>query len=76
MAETLKNAGIADEEAVALYSLVLGLEGTSCLNGTTNEERMVGDLKGLAAVGTAIEGEWKEKWQGWLEDFTELIGDV
>jgi diketogulonate reductase-like aldo/keto reductase len=76
MAETLKEAGVADEKAVALYSLVLGLEGTSVLNGTTNEERMVGDLRGLSTVGSMIEGPWKEKWEEWLEEFKDLIGDL
>jgi len=77
MAETLKKAriGVGDEKAVALYALVLGLEGTSVLNGTTNEERMAGDLVALRAVGEKVEGEWKEKWEGWLEGFKELIGE-
>ncbi|KAE9372170.1 Aldo/keto reductase [Stipitochalara longipes BDJ] len=76
MAEALKSANIADEKAVALYSLVLGLEGTSVLNGTTNEERMAGDLDGLRAVGTMIEGEWKKQWEEWLEEFKGLIGEL
>jgi diketogulonate reductase-like aldo/keto reductase len=75
MAETLKEAGITDEKAVALYSLVLGLEGTSVLNGTTNEERMVGDLTGLRTVGAAIEGVWKEEWEKWLSEFKRLVGE-
>jgi diketogulonate reductase-like aldo/keto reductase len=76
MAETLKEAGVADEKDVALYSLVLGLEGTSVLNGTTNEERMLGDLRGLSIVGLMTEGPWKEKWEEWLEEFKGLIGDL
>lgn len=76
MAETLKEAGITDEKAVALYSLVLGLEGTSVLNGTTNEERMAGDLTGLRTVGAAIEGVWKEEWEEWLSEFKDLIGEL
>jgi diketogulonate reductase-like aldo/keto reductase len=75
MAVALKDAGIADEKAVALYSLVLGLEGTSVLNGTTNEERMAGDLMSLSTVGVAIEGVWKEKWEEWLSEFKDLIGE-
>jgi diketogulonate reductase-like aldo/keto reductase len=76
MAETLKEVGIADEKALALYSLVLGLEGTSVLNGTTNKERMAGDLASLRTVGATIEGLWKEKWKGWLEEFKDLIGEA
>jgi len=76
MAATLKEAGIADEKAVALYSLVLGLEGTSVLNGTTNEERMEGDLEGLRTVGIKIESEWKEQWDGWLGEFKDSIGEL
>jgi hypothetical protein len=76
VAEALKSAGIAGEKAVALYSLVLGLEGTSVLNGTTNAERMAGDLAGLRTVGTLIEGDWKEKWEGWLEEFKDIIGEL
>jgi diketogulonate reductase-like aldo/keto reductase len=75
MGEKLKEAGIGDEKPVALYSLVLGLEGTSVLNGTTNEERMAGDLAGLRTVGTMIEGVWKEKWEEWLGEFKDLIGE-
>jgi diketogulonate reductase-like aldo/keto reductase len=76
MAEVLKEAGIRDEKDVALYSLVLGLDGTSVLNGTTNEEHMAGDLEGLKTVGTMIEGEWKEKWEEWLEEFKDFIGEL
>jgi len=62
-------------ESRSLYSLVLGLEGTSVLNGTTNEERMAGDLMSLSTVGAAIEGVWKEKWEEWLSEFKDLIGE-
>lgn len=76
MSEAIAGKGLVDEKAIALYSLVLGLEGTSILNGTTNEERMRGDLEGLQAVGDLIEGEWTEKWDEWLLDFKTLIGEV
>jgi hypothetical protein len=45
------------------------------LNGTTNEERMAGDLAGLRTVGAMIEGVWKEKWEEWLGEFKDLIGE-
>lgn len=76
MAGALKEEGVGVEKAIALYALVLGLEGTSVLNGTTNEERMKGDLEGLRTVGTMIEGVWKEKWEEWLEEFKILIGEL
>jgi diketogulonate reductase-like aldo/keto reductase len=76
MSEALTSVGLVDEKAVALYALVLGLEGTSILNGTTNEERMINDLDGLETVGRLIEGEWKEKWTEWLIGFKKLIRET
>ncbi len=76
MAKELKKARVTEEKAVALYSLVLGLDGTSVLNGTTNEERMASDLEGLRTMGTMIECTWKEKWEEWLEEFKDLIGEI
>lgn len=75
MGAILREASVADAKDIALYSLVLGLEGTSVLNGTTKEEHMAGDLKGLETMGTMIEGPWKEKWEEWLLEFKNLIGE-
>jgi diketogulonate reductase-like aldo/keto reductase len=75
ISEALKGKGVEDEKAVAVYMLVLGLEGTSVLNGTTNKGRMRNDLEGLETVGQLIEGEWKERWDGWLVAFKQLIGE-
>jgi diketogulonate reductase-like aldo/keto reductase len=75
LGDALQEAGVSDEKDVALYSLILGLGGTSVLNGTTKEVRMAGDLKGLSIVETMIEGPWKEKWEEWLQEFKDLIGE-
>ncbi|CZR53980.1 related to D-xylose reductase II,III protein [Phialocephala subalpina] len=77
MAERLrgKREVDGDDRALALYSLVLGLEGVSVLNGTTNQERMMRDLLTLEAVGELVQGEWKELWDGWLRDFKVVIGE-
>jgi diketogulonate reductase-like aldo/keto reductase len=65
-----------DDRNLALYCLVLGLEGITVLNGTTNEERMVRDLLTLEVVGELSQGEWKEEWEGWLSDFKRVIGEI
>ncbi|KAE8449270.1 hypothetical protein EG329_008437 [Mollisiaceae sp. DMI_Dod_QoI] len=77
MAEKLrgKREVDGDDKALALYSLVLGLEGISILNGTTNEERMMRDLLTVEAVGELVESEWKGEWDGWLKDFKGVIGE-
>lgn len=75
LSEALKGKGVEDGKAVAVYALVLGLQGTSVLNGTTTEGRMRNDLEGLETVGQLIEGEWKEKWDGWLAAFKQLIDE-
>ncbi|KAF8864301.1 putative aldo-keto reductase [Acephala macrosclerotiorum] len=77
MAEKLrgKREVDGDDRALALYSLVLGLEGVSILNGTTNQERMMRDLLTLEAVGQLVQEEWKELWDGWLRDFKAVIGE-
>ncbi|KUJ08455.1 Aldo/keto reductase [Mollisia scopiformis] len=64
-----------DDRALALYCLVLGLKGVSILNGTKDEGRMKRDLLTVDAVGGLIEGEWKEMWKRWLNDFKEVIGE-
>ncbi|KAK0122148.1 hypothetical protein ONS95_010409 [Cadophora gregata] len=65
-----------EEKAVALYGLVVGLGGVSVLNGTTNMGRMVGDLKGLDVLRALVQGEWEEKWEGWMRDFKRIIGET
>lgn len=60
------------EPAVALYALVMGLEGTICLNGTQNH--MQSDLEGLGRVRRwALENafEWKDS----VKKFRDATGD-
>lgn len=75
MAALLEEKGVEDALVVAYYGLVLGLQGVSVLNGTKDEGRMRNDLEGLEVLGKLVEGEWKEKWEGWLLAFKKLIGE-
>ncbi|KAI1842724.1 hypothetical protein JX266_011045 [Neoarthrinium moseri] len=61
------------EKEVAYYALVLGLEGTTILDGTTSEEHMEADLEGVEKIGRWAEGEGKEVWLSALGKFKELI---
>jgi diketogulonate reductase-like aldo/keto reductase len=67
--------GVGDPEVVALYALVLGLQGITVLDGTTKEERMKADLLGLETVSRWIEREGKERWEQRLKEFKGLIGE-
>ncbi|KAI1083906.1 Aldo/keto reductase [Whalleya microplaca] len=68
------NVGI--ESAVALYSLVLGLEGTSVLDGTTNETHMNDGLRGIETVSEYAETELgRPVWSECLGAFKKLIGE-
>lgn len=77
VAEEIQKVGCGKEDsvAIALYSLMMGLEGVSILNGTTKMERMQNDLEALAVIENLIEGEWKEKWAGWMQEFRKTIGE-
>lgn len=72
----LSSLGIEDPNALALYSLVLGLGSVTVLDGTTRELRMKGDLEGLQKIGRWIEGEGKEQWKKVLGEFQRLVGDA
>lgn len=61
--------------ASAYYSLVLGLEGITVLNGTTNEVHMKEDLEGLERVGLWAETEGAQDWDSSLTAFKKLIGE-
>lgn len=78
LAKEIKKVGVLAEEAdvVALYALVVGLEGVTVLDGTTREVRMKGDLEGLEEVGRWAEGEGKQRWEECLRRFRGLIGEV
>lgn len=66
--------GVSKE--VALYALVIGLEGVTVLNGTTNKVRMVEDLEGVEKVGQWAEGAGKAEWTALLKSFKMFLGDI
>ncbi|ETS73415.1 hypothetical protein PFICI_15020 [Pestalotiopsis fici W106-1] len=68
-----RSAGV--EAEVALYALVLGLEGTTILDGTTSGEHMRADLDGIEKVGRWADSEGKETWDKALMDFKAVIGE-
>lgn len=75
MGAALEERDVEDTLVVAYYALVLGLEGITILDGTKDRARMRGDLEGLQSVGRLVEGELKEKWEGWLAGFKKLIDE-
>lgn len=68
-----QKAGVSRE--VALYGLVMALQGITVLNGTTNIMRMREDLEGVQKLGMWAEGEGNEDWMEFLEEFRTLVGD-
>ncbi|KOS23260.1 NAD(P)H-dependent D-xylose reductase [Escovopsis weberi] len=70
----VRGAGVSS--VVACYSLVLGLEGISVLDGTTNEGHMREDLQGIDKVGNWAEGEGARDWDVTLEAFKSHIGET
>ncbi|KAI9158425.1 Aldo/keto reductase [Paramyrothecium foliicola] len=71
VATVARGAGVV--VTAAYYSLVLGLENLSILDGTTNQAHMEEDLAGLEIVGTWAEGEGKDEWAAALQQFKSLI---
>ncbi|KAI1418140.1 Aldo/keto reductase [Hypoxylon sp. FL1857] len=64
------------EPPVALYALVLGLGGTTVLNGTTNEAHMKGDLEGIDVVTEYAQSEHgRSGWSECLGEFKKIIGE-
>lgn len=78
LAREIEKVGVKSEEAdvVALYALVIGLEGVTVLDGTTDAARMKSDLEGLEAVGKWAEGDGRETWEGYLAGFKKLVGET
>lgn len=71
--EVAQKAGVG--AVAAYYSMVLGLEGTTILDGTTSQEHMKEDLEGIEAVGIWAEGEGTSDWASALGSFKQLIGE-
>lgn len=63
--------GISRE--TAFYALVLGLQGTCILDGTTSEEHMRADLEGIKQIERWADGEGRGIWEGLLNSFKRLI---
>lgn len=72
-------ANVARETGVdipaAYYSLVLGLEGVTILDGTTNEGHMREDLEGIEKIGVWADGEGATSWAAALAEFKAMIGE-
>ncbi|KAI1428834.1 NADP-dependent oxidoreductase domain-containing protein [Xylaria sp. FL1777] len=61
---------------VALYALVLGLEGTTILDGTQSEAHMAEDLKVSEIVdGFAQSEHGRASWVAYLDEFKAMIGE-
>ncbi|KAI0843427.1 Aldo/keto reductase [Hypoxylon sp. FL0890] len=64
------------EPPVALYALVLGLGGTTVLDGTTNVVHMKADLEGIELVNEyAKSDQGQSVWSECLGGFKRLIGE-
>jgi diketogulonate reductase-like aldo/keto reductase len=74
VAELGEKAGVAKE--VALYALVVGLKWVTVLDGTTNAQRMKGDLEGLEKVGKWVMGQGRDEWDRIHQEFMGLIGEI
>ncbi|KAK4067936.1 hypothetical protein Trihar35433_6496 [Trichoderma harzianum] len=71
--EVAQKAGVGAVEA--FYSMVLGLEGTTILDGTTSQTHMEEDLEGIETVGVWAEGDGASDWASALSSFGQLIGE-
>ncbi|RDA94814.1 hypothetical protein CP533_4282 [Ophiocordyceps camponoti-saundersi (nom. inval.)] len=61
----------------AYFSLVLGLGSIAILNGTTQENSMIGDLQGVEKVFAWAQGEEGSAiWQLAMVEFKSLVGDA
>ena len=73
VAMVAKEAGV--EGAAAYFALVLGLDGVTVLDGTTQEKHMTDDLEGIEKVGVWAESSGAGKWAEALADFKRLISE-
>jgi len=76
LASKLKARGIGEENVVSLYALVMGLQGLTVLDGTTQFERMRADLAGIEAVSEWIGTDGADEWENCLREFRTLIGEA
>ncbi|CAJ2511560.1 Uu.00g071850.m01.CDS01 [Anthostomella pinea] len=69
--------GAAIGAPIALYALVLGLQGTAILSGTTDWKHMNDDLKVTEVVDVFSRSESGRKtWSDCLSEFKKMIGEV
>ncbi|KAI1132128.1 putative aldo-keto reductase [Nemania abortiva] len=69
--------GAAISAPVALYALVLGLEGTTILDGTKSEAHMAEDLRVTEIVNGFAQSEGGgATWAACLDEFKALIGEA
>lgn len=73
VADIVADLGGAVEAEVVVYALVLTLGRVCVLDGTTNGDRMRGDLEGLEAVAAWAEEDGKARWEEAVEAFRELV---
>lgn len=72
--EVAEKSGVAP--VAAYYALVLGLDGITILDGTTNEVHMKEDLEGIDVVGAWAEGDGAADWASALANFRRVIGEA
>jgi len=73
VARVAQGAGV--QSVAAYYCLVLGLEGVTVLDGTSDADHMKEDLEGIEKVGIWAEGEGKDEWGQALLEFKGMIGE-
>ncbi|KAK8039207.1 d-xylose reductase II III [Apiospora rasikravindrae] len=59
----------------AFYALVLGLRGTSVLNGTKSEDHMRADIEGIKQIERWADGEGRLLWESLLHVFKRKINE-
>ncbi|OAQ97487.1 hypothetical protein LLEC1_02469 [Akanthomyces lecanii] len=69
--EIMRSAGVG--AVPAYYALVMGLEGITILDGTSNEAHMKEDLEGLERIGVWTEGDGEATWNQALGSFIHLL---
>ncbi|UNI20139.1 hypothetical protein JDV02_006257 [Purpureocillium takamizusanense] len=69
-----QSAGV--DGVAAYYSLILGLESMTVLDGTTDAAHMTADLEGIERVGLWAEGDGASDWEQALAAFKTMVGDM
>lgn len=72
VAAVAEGAGVSSP--VALYSVLLGFERFTVLDGTTSQEHMKEDLEGIEKVGVWAAGEGKAVFESSVVQIKEMMG--